>query len=313
MIQTYEPKSPSIAPGRGEAIIEYIRMHYYRLFEHKSGNTRRTYEYNARPFARYIEVHGFTADVVEKFANHLRGRTDIKRNTKSAYSAATRTLLERVNHFREDLLPFPVLAKLIKYADWERERNTNVRTGHTPEEVAKIKTYLDSIECGYKRTRLKAMFVLMALQGLRASEVIRIRREDYGAGVLNIIRKGGKTSQIPLFDSTILIIEKYIRFHGIESGYLFTSRSRNQQDANPHIRRDSLHEIWKGIFQKLGIVRSIHDFRHYLATKTVDVTNGNTFDVKAVLGHESVTTSQRYVDDYNASRRVRELSKEIKY
>lgn len=112
--------------------------------------------------------------------------------------------------------------------------------------------------------------ILMGKAGLRRAEVHKALWSHFeGNNCLVVKGKGGKIRNIPLSKSTL-------KEHG------FKEITGELSDA--FIYRFT---------SRFGF--SPHDLRAYFATKTANIPGLNLNDVASVLGHSSVTTTQRYV------------------
>ena len=292
-------------------VLEYIENNYDKLFSHKKNQrTRNTYKNNGKIFLTFLRDRGgFNDTTIEAFVNWVPSTTS-SIHSQAARCTACKIIVDRVNFFRADLIPDSIHKKLTKYVDWIRSPKKSLRSGHNDDDMERIKDYLNNLEDNGEKTRLKAQFALLAIQGLRGSEAIRVQVEDlnFNRQRIRVIRKGGEVERVRMFTATVKLLKEYMNFHGIEKGYLFKLKRKNKVMGWKQASTE-----WKHIFRTLGMGDyRPHDFRHYLGTKTA-LKTGNPFDVKMLLGHKSIRTSQFYIDDIVNDQAFEKLDKFIGY
>jgi site-specific recombinase XerD len=175
--------------------------------------------------------------------------------------------------------------------------------------------------------RDRAIILTALLAGLRADELIRanigdIRRTDGGA-VVEIRGKGGKDRRVPVENSLVEILECYllsrsIRFPGTAmagrslTGGFAAWRSTTAlfvgTDGN-RITRGTLQYRVLRAFRRAGIESErprgalVHGLRHTFATELANA-DVSVYTLMNLLGHESMTTSQRYVSAAGTATRA---------
>nr|WP_163503604.1 site-specific integrase [Halomonas socia] len=152
------------------------------------------------------------------------------------------------------------------------------------EELSKLWKVLDDLSCtvhGY-------LFKFLILTGARKNEVTKCRWCDIeiqGKQWRIPENKSGKVRYVPLSEHAIGILQSIDRHASCD--YVFP----NPETMKPYI---NLFHAWNSIRQDAGIpdVR-IHDLRHSYASYLVN--NGTPiYEVKELLGHSNVSTTQRY-------------------
>lgn len=174
--------------------------------------------------------------------------------------------------------------------------------------------------------RDRALVLTALLAGLRADELIHanigdIRTTDDG-GVLHVRGKGNKDRRIPVEDGLIQVLERYLdsrasRFPRGTKG----RRGRAGISAWPasaalfvgtdgeRITRGVLQYRVLRAFKKAGMNSQrargalIHGLRHTFATELAN-SDVSVYVLMKLLGHESMVTSQRYVDGAGAENRA---------
>lgn len=147
----------------------------------------------------------------------------------------------------------------------------------------------------YRRTR--AMILLAAYQGLRASEVAAVHRDDIDleAGTLKVRGKGDRTDYLPLHPT----IRELASTMG--NGWWFPARGGRQG----HIRGQSVSDLLTDARERAGIVdKSLtgHSLRHAFGTELVR-RKANIRAVQELMRHSSLQTTQRYTQVLDEDRR----------
>lgn len=164
------------------------------------------------------------------------------------------------------------------------------------EEVTAI---IESIDLSLPQgQRNRAMIETLYGCGLRVSELINLKISNiyFEEGFLRVEGKGSKERIVPVNSQALKHITIYredYRSHQMidkhDGDTLFLSRKNRQ------ISRNMVFYIVKDLAEKAGIKKSIspHTFRHTFATHLVE--NGADLRaVQAMLGHESITTTEIY-------------------
>ena len=159
---------------------------------------------------------------------------------------------------------------------------------YSDEEIEKI------INSSEEKWRLFYSFILKT--GLRLGEMLNLKWENV---VLNsnsskIFIKSSDTWStktkkgrvIPLNNSAQEIMKKQKEISQKE--FVFTDSNGSQIKENK-----PLYELKKTL-KKLGINGNIHKFRHTFATKYISSGAGSLYDLKELMGHKSIETTQIY-------------------
>ena len=150
---------------------------------------------------------------------------------------------------------------------------------------------------------LQCIIPFLLLTGCRKGEGLKARWEhiDWQARRWFIpLTKTGKPRHVPLSEGVIRVLQWTRARHevlGIVSGWIFP----NPQTMKPYT---SIYYPWHNARKRVGLedVR-IHDLRHSFASALVN--RGMTlYDVKEVLGHANIATTQRYA--HLSQERLRE-------
>ena len=135
--------------------------------------------------------------------------------------------------------------------------------------------------------------------GLRVSAIANIDVEDidFKENTIKVIEKGRKTRYIKFAENLRNIIlvwmkDREIYFNGQETGPLFISQKKNRMSV------DSIQEVVKKYTQHLPKHITPHKLRSSAAMNLYS--NGvGILTIASVLGHENVSTTQRYTSAYD--------------
>ena len=173
-----------------------------------------------------------------------------------------------------------------------------------------------------------ALILTGLLAGLRAEELLRadvgdIRTTDDGAAVIHVKGKGGKERSVPIEAELVSVIDAYLASRAIR--FPGTERRKANAAASPlslwparsplFVGRDG-ERITRGTLQsriKRALKRAgrdaqpvpgalVHGLRHTYATELAS-SDVSVYTLMKLLGHESMTTSQRYVSAAGAETR----------
>lgn len=142
-----------------------------------------------------------------------------------------------------------------------------------------------------KSSRDRLLIALGGQLGLRLSEILALKFEDLENAWLKITRKGGKEQRLPLTRSLQSLFHFYQKEQKArDSDFVFES------DVGKPITSRAAQKIIKRLSQSAGIKKDIspHALRHSFATKLA--AKGTSLAVvKEFLGHERITTTERYL------------------
>jgi integrase len=198
------------------------------------------------------------------------------------------------------------------------------------ETVASLLAVIDADNGSPRRSdwaeRDRAIVLTAVLAGLRADELVRANvgdiRTTADGGVIQVRGKGNKDRRIPVEQPLVDVVEAYLdsradRFPG-------SAKHRRGASGLPawpataalfvgtdgeRISRGTLQYRVLRAFKKAGLNGErargalVHGFRHTFATELANE-NVSVYTLMKLLGHESMVTSQRYVDGAGAENRT---------
>ena len=270
-----------------------------------SANTQSAYQRDLRKFVEYLHKHCQISTWEDVKKHHIVGFLSWEMDQKAAYSSVARS--------------FSSIKGLYKYLVLEELVALNPTTDlETPKIKRKLPRVLSIEEVDKLMEqpevllplglRDRAMLELMYGTGIRVSELLSLQLEDINimAGFLRCLGKGRKERIIPVNQTSILWVERYLARsrHGL--------LKRNQDRTlflNAHGRKMSRQGFFKILAQygeKSGIKKDLtpHILRHSFATHLLE----NGADLRAVqemLGHADISTTQIYT--HLTKSRLREV------
>lgn len=179
-----------------------------------------------------------------------------------------------------------------------------IRTKHSVTYMTadEIKSVFDRIEKEARSTIKNRDMCIVAMglsTGLRVSAITNIDVEDidFKENTIKVIEKGRKTRYIKFAENLRNIIlvwmkDRELYFNGQETGPLFISQKKNRMSV------DSIQEVVKKYTEHLPKHITPHKLRSSAAMNLYS--NGvGILTIASVLGHENVSTTQRYTSAYD--------------
>lgn len=299
-IAIFENKDLIQVSQSSDLIIDRLLDNYLDLIQNmvgKSDTTKKTYQKNVEHFFAFIQENGINSLSFGAYREALKTVDQVSAKTKNAYLSATKALLKEA--LKHGILPIDITGNVPQF----KIPIGHVKDGVQKTELEKVLEVINQIKKEGTRLKMLALFHLFAGEGLRQMEVQQLCVEDlnFEDKYLLVRSKGQDAKETHLcMSSTMEALRDYLLFTNIQSSYIFPSKKK----VNGEIQPITLRAIRKyftcpryGLFMKAGIVgRSVHGFRHFFATKTLDVLNGDLNKAKRRTRHKTVTTLQVYDD-----------------
>lgn len=254
--------------------------------------TRSDYKQRIGLFLDFIRERGFTRNSFLDFKRALAERTDISVATKNKYLATARIFLKEANRLGE--LPADITQNIKTFSQSKKHK----RDGLNDAEIQKLTDAMRGLEDTPTNTRLKAILSLLAFQGLRQVEVIRLDVKDIDfVSKTALIQGKGRDDKEPihLHPETIKALREYLKTNKKASGALFTSQSNNSKDQRLTTR--AIRGLVKETLTALGIDKTTHGFRHYFTTTLIKTYKGDLLEVAQYTRHKSLEMLQVYNDN----------------
>lgn len=261
-----------------------------------SETTRKDYSARVGFFISYVQENGLNRNTYLSFKKYLVSRTEYTVSTKNKYLATARVFLKELN--RLGYLPVDITQNVKLFSQSKKHK----REGFTEDEIMGIVTKLESLPETPHKARLRVLFSLLAFQGLRQIEIIRLDVSDVDL-VRKVIFVKGKGSDdkelVYITPQTVNALKEYMRTNKVGSGALFKSlgNRKSERISTMTIKRDL---GW--LCEEAGIEKSVHGFRHFYITallKKLDVR-----DVRKFSRHNSLEMLIVYDDEIDIKKKT---------
>lgn len=256
-----------------------------------SETTRQDYKYRITAFLNFTQQNGIAINRFLEYKRHIAQRTDYSVSTKNKYLAAAKIFLKELN--RQGILPMDITQNIKSFTHDKKHK----RDGLSQEEITVLSEKIRELPLNPQNTRLRAIIALLALQGLRQVEVVRLDVQDIDiVSKKAFIRGKGRDDKerIDLHPETVNVIKEYLKTNKIADGPLFTSQSNNHK--NQRLTTRAIRDIVKTTLTELGIEKSTHGFRHYFTTTLIKSYKGDLLQVAGYTRHKGLEMLQVYND-----------------
>ena len=234
-------------------------------------------------------------------------------NTKRNYGNDIRFMLEYVGKDEKDITLADLLAwktdmvnNGLSTATIARLIDSNPsRKLKAPKIVNKVEPTLTKddvnmmLDCG-KNPRDKAIMAMLASTGMRISELISIKLDDFDGDDISIVGKGNKRRLVHINEKTMRYLEDYLKVRKDGVDNLFVS---NQHTP---MRPEAINEMLKKSAERAGVDKNVHNhsFRHMFATCLLD----NSVPIEQIqlcMGHSDISVTTRYARIRNERNVIR--------
>ena len=253
--------------------------------------TRGDYKARIGMFLEFIGERNFNRNSYLDFKRHLSARTDWAVATKNKYLTSAKIFLKELN--RQGMLPADITQNIKNFSQSKKHK----KDGLNDKEITLLTNKMRQLPDTHNNSRLKVMLSLLALQGFRQIEIIRLDIADIDLiSKQALIHGKGKDDKEPvdLHPKTVKALKEYLKTNKAKSGALFQSQSNNS--LNKRLTTRGLRLIIKGTLNELGIEKSTHGFRHYFTTKLIKTYKGDLLEVAGYTRHKSLEMLQVYFD-----------------
>lgn len=261
-----------------------------------SETTRKEYTARIGLYLSYVRARGFNQQSYLYFKRYLQGRSDYSVATKNKYLATASVFLRELT--RRGKLPFDVTHGVKQFRQSKRHRCD----GLSDKEIQLLGVKLKYLPDTPRNSRLRALFSLLAFQGLRQIEIIRldVQDVDLNKGVAYIHGKGEDDKElIYLAPATAKALKEYLKAHKLTDGTLF--RSMGNRKAERLSTMTIKREIGE-LLAELGIEKTVHGFRHFYVTELLKTMNVR--DVRKFSRHRSLEMLMVYDDEVSVKEKA---------
>lgn len=257
-----------------------------------SETTRADYKSRLFMFIKRTYKKGLNRNSFLDFKRDLEKRADLSVATKNKYLATAKIFLKELN--RRGMIPADITQNIKSFKQSKKHK----REGLNEAEIQLLSHKMRELPPTPQSARLKAILSLLALQGLRQIEIVRldVKDLDFNTKAAFVRGKGRDDKEsIDLHPETIRSLKEYLKLNKIADGALFTSRSNNSRDNR--ITTRALRGIIKTILTELKIDKTTHGFRHYFTSKLIETYKGDLLEVARYTRHKNIETLQIYNDN----------------
>jgi integrase/recombinase XerC len=253
--------------------------------------TRTDYKYRIGMFLDFVSQKGFNVNTYLEYKRYLADRMDYAISTKNKYLISARVFLRELN--KQGIIPADITQNIKVFGQTKKHK----REGINDEEMTALTEALKSLPYTPQNLRLKAILSLLALQGLREIEIIRldVKDIDFASRVAHVRGKGHDDKEpVSLHPESVKVLKAHMKANKVAHGALFTSNSNNS--INKKLTTRGLRAIVRGVLAPLGIDKVTHGFRHYFTTKLIKTYQGNLLEVARYTRHSGLEMLQIYDD-----------------
>ncbi len=262
-------------------------MRYLEIEKNYSGHTILNYKLDLKDFRKFLGAIGIEKVdylTLRKYLATLKEK-NLSTRTVGRRLSTLRSFFKFLN--RESYLKInPILTlsspKLQKY----------LPAFMTEEEVVKlIESAFAKNEQDERGLRDRAILETFYSTGIRISELVGLDNEDvdFIGGIAKVRGKGKKERLIPIGDTAIKTIRKYLEKRKKQNDAIFLNKSGNRITAR------GVRNIVEKYIRIAGIRRGVsaHTFRHSFATHLLN-RGADLRTVQELLGHANLSTTQIY-------------------
>lgn len=273
-----------------KAIRQYLDQ--FRLSDIK--NTIINYEIRYKDFqdfivAKYgdIELADLTADMVNEYQMYLKNK-----------GQGANTINQKVINIKS-FLNWAVDVEILEHRPFNYKRIIKIKVpkrvkAHylTEEEYTKMIREV-KYSNQYFTLRNRAILILIISTGLRREELLTLQFSNIVGNSLEFMGKGSKERIVPLSDFAREVLNEYIKARkekfGDNSPYIFMSRGGDVMGEN----------AYQFMIKKALKVIGRENERPHILRKTFAFNyirqGGNLFELKEILGHSDIKTTEIYV------------------
>ena len=263
-----------------------------------SENTKKEYKSRIGLFISFFQGKTFTPNTYLEFKQYLAARSEFTVSTKNKYLAVCKIFLKELNRF--GVIQSDITQNIKSFAQSKKHK----KEGLNADEVQKFSTRIDEMPKTFKRSRLKVFFYLLAFQGFRQIEIIRLNVEDidFQRGVAFIQGKGKDDKEIVyLHPESVKALKIYVKTVNIKSGAIFKSFGNRQSER---ISTRTIKREIGSIFSELAIEKTVHGFRHYFITTLLGKMDVR--DVRKFSRHTNLDMLIVYDDELDMKEKAKE-------
>ncbi|MHC0037899.1 tyrosine-type recombinase/integrase [Pseudoneobacillus sp. C159] len=256
----------------------------------KSENTIHSYLLHIKGFMRWIDESKGT-NFVKLHRENVKDYVSYLRTIKQAKPSTVNAKISSLIMFNEYLIDKGIQNDLV-VSKKDNVKIQNQYASLAKVELKDVEKFRQLLLDNEKSKRNHALITLMAYTGLRISEALNIKMNDFNltSKELIIVGKGNKTRTVFLNDKVITSLKEWLkeRKH-LDSEYLFVS---NRGTA---LNRTVVNKLFKEYSTLLKKEITPHDLRHFFCSYAIS--NGfSVHEVANLAGHSNIHTTLLYTN-----------------
>ncbi|CAB49304.1 site-specific tyrosine recombinase/integron integrase [Pyrococcus abyssi] len=246
-------------------------------------------------FATYLELEGKSRNTVRMYTYYISKFFEEGHSPTARDALRFLAKLKRKGYSTRSLnLVIQALKAYFKFEGLDSEAE-KLKTPKMPKTLPKSLTEEEVRRIINAAETLRDRLILLLLYGagLRVSELCNLRVEDvnFEYGVI-VVRggKGGKDRVVPISESLLSEIKRYLESRNDDSPYLFVEMKRKRKDK---LSPKTVWRLVKKYGRKAGVELTPHQLRHSFATHMLE----RGIDIRIIqelLGHSNLSTTQIY-------------------
>lgn len=195
--------------------------------------------------------------------------------------------------------------KFLKWLDLKdlTIKKIKMQSKQSNEEVLSVADYKRLLRFAKRQGKHQLYYIMkiLAMTGIRISELRFFKVENLGSNYINAFNKG-KERTIIVRQDLMRELKKYAREQGIKEGFLFPSAFVEGKMVNAST-------IWRQMKAVAGSARvqkkkvHAHSFRHLFAQVFLNTYSNNITELADILGHNSLDTTRLYTRTSDAQKR----------
>lgn len=301
-LQIFTPDTKAAAiSAKSDKIVDTLASNYSEMIDNMVGKkelTRKTYTRNAEPFIAFIQDNGIHAHTVAMYRNALED-ADMAQGMRANLLTAAKALCKEAHRY--GVIPMDITAGVPAF----RTERGHKKDGLTHAQVECVAAHIRNLSNPVTRRKLLAIFHLFAMEGLRQMEVQQLKVDDFNfdEAYIMVMGKGRhEKTKFYIMAATVEAVRQYVEAEQILTGWLFPSRTDLSRPISLRAIRKHFTSPKYGIFAKCGIKnKSVHGFRHYNITRTLQITGGDLAKTRRRSRHRGYDMLVVY-DDERLSR-----------
>ena len=269
-----------------DSFIQYLQM------EGKSENTIKGYDQSVSGFLKWFD-QSKGVEFQRLHHENVREYLSFLKTIKNSKPKTINTKINALVKFNEFLIESNVQEEMVltkkDYVKVQQQYASLAKVEY--KDVEKFRQMV--LDSGNKRNY--ALVTLLAYAGLRISEALNLKLDDFNITSREILVKNGKGSKsrtVFINDKVKTALQSWLKERvkeGIENEQLFVSNRNKQMD------RTTVNKHFKEYAEKLGKDITPHDLRHFFCSHAINK-GMSVHEVANQAGHSNIHTTLLYTN-----------------